>query len=112
VDCSNYNNWHYGLANLNTYMSRLSLADIRSNLTGRDVIIFVGSADTGTSMLDMSCGAMLQGRHRYYRGITLFNYMNEYYPDHNHTLHVLSGAGHSSRTMFTSYLGLRLIFEP
>ena len=112
VDCSDYNNWHYGLSNLNTYMSRLSLMEIRNNLTGRDVIIFVGSADTGSSMLDVSCGAMLQGIHRYHRGLTLVNYMDQYFPEHNHTLEVLSGVGHSSRTMFTSYLGLSLIFEP
>ncbi len=54
--------------------------EIRNNLTGRDVIIFVGSADTGSSMLDVSCGAMLQGIHRYNRGLTLVNYMDQYFP--------------------------------
>jgi hypothetical protein len=109
--CPTYNRWHYGLEGLNTYMSRLSLTQIRENLVGRDVVVFVGSADTGSSMLDMSCGAMLQGPHRYYRGLTLYNYMSTFYPGHNHTLQVLAGAGHSSRTMFTSQRGLTLIFE-
>ena len=112
TDCSNYNDWHYGLNNLNTYMSRLSMEEIRNQLVSRDVVIFVGSADTGSSMLDVSCGAMMQGQHRYYRGVTLINYMNTFYPGNNHTLKVLPGVGHSSRTMFTSYTGLKIIFEP
>lgn len=110
--CPTYNNWHYGLSNLNTYMSALSLEEIRNQLVSRDVVIYVGSADTGSSMLDVSCGAMLQGLHRYYRGLTLINYMNTFYPGNNHTLEVLPGVGHSSRTMFTSHLGLTILFEP
>lgn len=110
--CPDYNEWHYGLEGLNTYMSALSIEQIQSQLVTRNVTIMVGTEDRGTAQLDMSCGAMLQGSNRYYRGLTLVNYMDAFWPGHNHTLVAVAGVAHSSREMFTSTQGLSALFRP
>ena len=110
-ECSNYNNWHYGLENRNPYALRLTAEGIRARLAGRDVVYLVGTEDTGESMLDMSCGAMLQGIHRYARGLTLFDYMNAFYPQNEHQLSQIAGVGHSSKGVYQSIIGRRVLFE-
>jgi len=109
--CPAYDRWHYGLADLNSYMSRLSEAEIRENLSSRDVTIMVGDRDTGSSQLDVSCGANLQGEHRFARGLNLMAYMDEFFPDHGHTGAVVPFVGHSSRGMFTSDQGFDALFR-
>lgn len=109
--CPAYDRWHYGLAALNSYMSRLSDAEILENLSSRDVTIMVGDRDTGSSQLDVSCGANLQGEHRYARGLNLMAYMDEFFPGHGHTGAVVPFVAHSSRNMFTSDQGLGALFR-
>ncbi len=109
--CSSYNRWHYGMEERNPYALRLAEEGIRQRLVGRDVVYMVGSEDTGQSMLDMSCGAMLQGEHRYARGITLFDYMNAVYPANEHQLFIVYDVGHSSTGMYQSLVGRRVLFE-
>jgi hypothetical protein len=77
----------------------------------RDVIYLVGTADTGDASLDMSCGAMLQGRHRYARGLNLFSFLNTFYPDHPHDLFEIEGVAHSSSDMYKSEIGRRALFR-
>ena len=109
--CPGYNEWHYGLENLNQYMSAVPIEDIRSQLVARDVVYLLGDADSLSSNLDRSCAAMLQGAYRYVRGLTLFNYMETYYPGHRHLAKVVHGVGHSSRSMFVSDEGRAELFE-
>ncbi len=68
ASCADYDDWHYGLQNRNTYANALSNALVRQNLVSRDVIVMLGTADTLTADLDVSCGADLQGTRRYQRG--------------------------------------------
>jgi len=110
-DCTGYNKWHYGLENRNTYALRFTEDGIRVRLVTRDVVYMVGMEDTGESLLDMSCGAMLQGIHRYARGLTLFDYMNAFYPQNEHQLSQIAGVGHSSKGVYQSILGRRVLFE-
>jgi hypothetical protein len=70
----------------------------------------VGTADTLTADLDVSCGATLQGARRFQRGRTLIEYMTARYPGHAHRLVEVPGVGHSSRGMFTSLDGRRALF--
>jgi len=109
--CPDYNEWHYGLEDRNTYASQLTEEGIRDRLVERDVVYMVGTADTGEAALDMSCGAMLQGMHRYARGLTLFQYMNAFYPEHGHRLHEVVGVGHSSTGMYQSAGGRAVLFD-
>lgn len=111
TDCPDYDEWHYGLAGLNSYMSRLSDAEIVERLTERDVTIMVGDRDTGSSQLDVSCGANLQGEHRYARGLNLMAYMDAFFPGHGHTGVVVPFVAHASREMFTSDQGLTALFR-
>lgn len=107
--CPDYQEWHYGLEDLNTYMRRLPGGAIESNLVGRDVAILLGDADTGSSQLDVSCGANLQGPHRFARGRALLEYMDAFHPGHQHSGAVVEGIGHSSRGVFLSSEGLAIL---
>lgn len=108
--CPDYQEWHYGFDDLNTYMRGRELADVRARLLGRDVRILLGTADTLTSSLDTSCGAMLQGRRRLERGRTLIRFMDFVDSAHAHREVSIAGVGHSSRNMFTSPQGLVALF--
>lgn len=109
--CPSYNEWHYGLEDRNTYARRLNDEGIRSRLLERDVVYMVGTADTLDAQLDMSCGAMLQGRHRYDRALNLLAYLSAHHPGHGQPLHEVQGVGHSSSGMYRSDAGRRALLE-
>ena len=109
--CPDYDEWHYGLEDRNTYASALEADSIRAQLFRRDVVILLGDADRGSASLDQSCGANLQGPHRYQRGLTLVDFMDELQPSHGHTRQIVPGVGHSSRSMFASAQGRGVLFE-
>jgi hypothetical protein len=108
--CPEYNSWHYGLENLNEYMSAVPLDDIAAQLVSRDVVYLLGEADSLSSSLDTSCAAMLQGAYRYVRGQTLFNYLEAYHPGHRHSVAVVEGVGHSNSSMYSSEVGQAELF--
>jgi hypothetical protein len=110
ANCADYDDWHYGLQNRNTYANAVAATTIQQNLTRRSMAVLLGSADTLTADLDVSCGANLQGARRYPRGLTFMDYMNATYPGHAHRLVVVPGVGHSSSAMFTSVDGRRVLF--
>lgn len=109
--CPDYQGWHYGLEDLNSYMRARSLTDVRERLVQRDVRILLGTADTLTAQLDETCGAVLQGRRRLDRGRTLIRYMDAFFPGHGHVETLIGGVGHSSRDMFTAAAGRRALFD-
>jgi pimeloyl-ACP methyl ester carboxylesterase len=109
--CHDYNYWHYGFEDRNSYALRLTEEGIRERLVGRDVAYLLGTADTGDEQLDMSCGAMLQGRHRYARGLALFAFLNTFYPQHGHQLFEIAGVAHSSSGIYKSEIGREVLFE-
>jgi hypothetical protein len=108
--CEDYNEWHYGLEDRNTYASRPTEEGIRQRLVERDVVYLAGSADTGDAALDMSCGAMLQGRHRFARAQSLSAFMDRFFPTNNHELVVVPGVGHSSTRIYQGSLGRHYLF--
>ena len=108
--CEDYDEWHYGLLDRNTYAERLEADTIRALLTRRDVRILVGDADTLSASLDVSCGANLQGRNRYERGLTLVAFMETLYEGHAHMQMVVPGVGHSNRSMWLSEVGKNALF--
>jgi pimeloyl-ACP methyl ester carboxylesterase len=109
--CPTYNYWHYGFEDRNTYALRLTEEEIRNRLLSRDVVYLLGTQDTGDAYLDMSCGAMLQGRHRYARGLNLFAFLETFYPEHGHLLYEVAGVAHSSSGMYKSEIGLQMLFD-
>ena len=105
ASCPNWNDWPYGLSKRNSYARASDEWGIRARLTGRDVRILLGDADTLTASLDMSCAANLQGRRRFDRGRSLMGFMDLYAPGHAHVETVIPGVGHSSRNMYGSAAG-------
>lgn len=108
--CLDYNEWHYGLEDRNSYAESLEADTIRALLARRDVRILIGDADTLSASLDQSCGANLQGLNRYRRGHTIVRFMEAFHPDNNHAEMIVPGVGHSSLSMWTSPVGLESLF--
>lgn len=108
--CEDYDDWHYGLRNRNTWAGALEADTIRAQLSRRDVRILVGDADTLSASLDISCGANLQGPNRFVRGQTLMRYMTALYDGHAHVEMIVPGVGHSSRSMWLSEVGRDALF--
>jgi hypothetical protein len=109
--CPSYNDWHYGFEDRNSYASLLTEEETRARFVGRDVVYLAGTADTGESMLDMSCGAMLQGQHRYERALHIFDYMNTHFPKNGDELFEIVGVAHSSKGVYRSALGRSALFD-
>jgi hypothetical protein len=108
--CPDYQIWHYGLTDLNTYMNRSTIPEVEERMMNRDVTILVGSADTGLASLDVSCGANLQGDRRFDRGQKLVDFMDALRPGHNHVERIVPGVAHSSSGMYSSTVGLQVLF--
>ena len=109
--CGEYDDWHYGLENRNSYASASTAETLRARLIERDVRILLGTADTLDAQLDASCGANLQGRHRLERGQLLVRYMDDLFPGHAHVEMLVPDVGHSSLSMFTSAVGRSALFS-
>jgi pimeloyl-ACP methyl ester carboxylesterase len=109
-ECSDYNEWHYGLEDLNSYASAVTIDSIRAQLVRRDVRILLGDADSLTASLDVSCGANLQGRYRFERGQTLVRFIDALYPGNGHQEMIVPGIGHSSSGMYLSVVGREALF--
>ena len=92
------------------YAAVVGADTIRAQLVRRDVRILVGSADTLSALLDVSCAANLQGPHRFERGRTLMRFMDWFSSFHRHLEMIVTGVGHSSSGMFSSTLGLEALF--
>jgi hypothetical protein len=102
-----YNDWKFGLSDLNNYSSAVGASLIRLRLTGREVTVLLGTADNDPDAddLDTSCPAMLQGTNRYERGQRLINHLDIRYPWHSHRQLDVVGIAHSQSGMFGSYAG-------
>ena len=110
ASCPDYDDWHYGLQNRNTFANAVATSVLKQNLVRRQMTVMLGTADTLTADLDVSCGANLQGARRYSRGLALMGYMNALNPGHAHRLVEVPGVGHSSRGMYTAPDGRRALF--
>ena len=108
--CPGYDDWHYGLQSPYNYATVVGVDTIRAQLIRRDVRILIGSADTLSAQLDVSCGANLQGRHRFERGQTLVRFMDWLSSLHRHQEMIVPGSGHSSSRMYLSAVGLDALF--
>ncbi len=102
-----YNDYYYGLDNLNLYMSERGAAQLRENYSSRQITYFVGEEDNDPNDPSLATGTrpMLQGDNRLERGIIYFNHLqDELGPDilKNQDLEIVENAGHSARAIFNS----------
>jgi hypothetical protein len=117
IDFNNYNNYGYGLDNLNWGYHRTNQIleeAVISRYRVRDIVHLVGENDNDPSGdgLDRKCQAMLQGEHRRERGELYSEYLKYFFGSlPNHHFEVIAGAGHSGRQMINSNRGRHFIFE-
>lgn len=117
ISClSYYNEYKYGLDDLNNYMEATGVSKIKSQYKLRNVIYLLGvdDRDPNSSSLDKSCPGMLQGNHRLERGKIYHNYIGSFFGEEIYTRHkkvFVFGVGHSSRGMFQSNEGIEYLFN-
>ena len=110
TDCGGYNNYKYGLDDLNNYMSVAGVDSIRVRYSRREVIYLIGSSDAeGTT----DCESMAQGNHRFERSIIYYNYLHYYFgaENLNSQQHVIvPNIDHDSYNIFNSSCGREALF--
>ena len=96
-----YNDWKFGLEDLNLYSSEVGAPLIRLRLLTRRVTVLIGTDDTTTQSLDQDCEAQIQGANRYERAHRYLEYLDIRFPNiHEHTLVEVPGAGHPQSETF------------
>jgi len=116
TSCDAYNEWKYGLEDLYTYPSHAGVDLIRNMLAKRQCVYLLGENDSNpnSSSLDVSCMAMLQGKHRLERGSIYIQHLINFYGGSildNHSIDTVPNVGHSNFDMYTSDKGLYHLFE-
>ena len=110
-DCGGYNEYKYGLENLNDYMSIMGTDSIRQRYSRRKIKYLIGTNDTGGTQ---DCQSMVQGSNRFERAIIYFNYIQNYFGSQitdNHKLALVSEIGHNYDGIFSSECGENAIFN-
>ncbi len=109
--CMSYNDYKFGLNDLNYYMGRVGATRIRLQMEQRDIVYLLGSEDTEIDEnLEITCEAMLQGENRLRRGQIYFNHIAEYYGYQPHLLVIAQGIGHNGYGILNSPEGVQTIF--
>ena len=109
-NCNGYNNYRYGLDNLNDYMSSSSIDSIRSRYYRKKVHYLVGDLDFGGTNY---CQSNLQGENRFQRAIVYYQHLLDFFGTEiifNHKISLVEGVSHSAYDLFNSDCGLYSIF--
>ena len=110
-DCVGYNNYKYGLDDLNHYMSMMGKDSIRERYSRRKIQYLIGTIDTGGTQ---DCESMKQGSNRLERSIIYYNYLQYFYGSQivdNQKIALISGVGHDYNGIFSSSCGRSAIFN-
>lgn len=110
TSCKEYDDYAYGLKKRNAYMQRVSDEQVTKHLTRRRLTVFVGEADVEVELLDLSCGANLQGKNRFERGVTYFHYLERLLSPSTLALVTVPRVGHDFDHMYNSREGLAVLF--
>ena len=109
--CNGYDDYKYGLQDLNGYMSLAGIDSIISRYHRRDVKYLIGGGDDGGTT---DCRAMVQGDDRYERAILYHNHLRKYFGHqilNNHKIAVLNGIGHDTNQIFNSNCFKKAVFD-
>lgn len=114
--CTWYDDYKYGLQDLNTYMGAVGAASIEERYASRQVVTLLGLEDNDPygEGLDRTCAAMLQGRHRLERGEIFYNHLQDHFGAailQRHFLDYIANVGHSARGTFQSDCGLFYLYD-
>lgn len=109
-----YDRYRYGVTELNTAMRRIGLDQIKENIVSRPCFYFGGVDDTRDKYLDMSPGAMAQGRNRFTRFEGYDRYVGAYEDKRwrkNSTFIAIDNVGHSSTQMLATEQVRDVLFQ-
>ena len=124
ANCSDYNNWLYGLNALNNYTRNVSagvaVALLQRRLKAGLLRVLLGGADICNEKfcsscdshdIDSGCQASFMGNCRLQRGWAYYRHLQQFYGDAQLPAPVtVPGVGHDACSMFTSSQGLRALF--
>ena len=108
--CINYNNYKYGLDELNNYMSVASGDSIIARYHNRNITYLVGGLDYGGTT---DCQSMVQGQNRLERSLTYYNYLQYYFGEqitNTHNIAIINEVNHNYDEIFSSACGRKTIF--
>lgn len=110
--CRDYDDYKYGLRNLNSYMKRVGVEEIRSRLFTRHIYYLAGEEDTRAGgSLDTSCEANLQGANRLVRYGNYRDYASLFKGWTGSVFISVPGVGHDGGRMLASDAARRIIFH-
>ena len=104
---TSYNDWKFGLEDLNNYSSAVGATTIRQRLLARPVTVIVGTEDDDPDddNLDNGCPARLQGTSRLLRAVRFWQYLDIRFPLHHHSFFQVMGADHNPDNVFIGPAG-------
>ncbi|MEL7530151.1 MAG: hypothetical protein AAFN10_02525, partial [Bacteroidota bacterium] len=110
TSCDNYTNWPYGTDSPTEYLSNSSATDARDRFVNRNVTYLLGTLDifTGGTLNTTDCQATILGENRFIRGGLMLDYMQAFFPDHNHQKQAVNNVGHDAPQMYNSTEGKNL----
>lgn len=110
--CRDYDDYKYGLQDLNSYMKRVGVAQLRARLLARRTYYLAGEDDTRRgSSLDTSCEANLQGANRLARFRNYRDYSGLFKSWTSSEFISIPGVGHDGGRMLASDAARRIIFH-
>lgn len=98
-DCNNYDNWPYGLGNLNAYMQIIGRPVAKDNFIGNKVDYFIAQNDTETEGITAGCYHDILGSNRFEKTINYMTYMDIIFPENHHQHTIIPNLGHSTNTL-------------
>lgn len=105
ADCSNYNEYPYGLEDRNDYANQVTDDEILESLSSRTIVYALGEEDNDPedTNLTTNCKANAMGEHRYIRGNTYYEHVLDVLGDSTSSSKItVPGVGHSNRDMMES----------
>ncbi|MDZ4801904.1 MAG: hypothetical protein SGI92_27430 [Bryobacteraceae bacterium] len=110
--CPGYNQYKFGLIDIQGYASETGPDVIRGNYAARNVTYLLGQEDNvDAHSMDKSCQAMAQGPFRLQRGQAFFEHLNKT-TTATHKLVEVPKCDHSAECMYRSVEGRQVIFNP
>lgn len=110
--CPEYDDYKYGLRDLNSYMKSIGVARIRANLLSRRTWYLAGEEDTGGGgSLDTRCQANLQGPNRLARFRNYQHYTRLFEDWTGAVFQTVPGIGHSGEKMLMSQVVRHITFR-
>jgi hypothetical protein len=107
-----YDDYKYGLENLNAYLALQTTDAIVTKYLQRDLTYLLGEADilTDPADIDDGCEALYQGKTRYERGTNFKAQLDFEFPENKHQFAAVPGVGHTEYGMYLSPVGMHVLF--